>query len=599
MTQPDFPPKPDPAAVPNPHQTAARTQALASAAAAAQTAQTLDRPRLLLDTLLLGVAGGLAAQLFTFLLRLAQRLFLGLLAGYTPPGLVSEGGPPLQHIGPHGLWLVPVATTLGGLLSGWIVYTFAPEAEGHGTDTVVRALHWTNGELRARVAPLKLIASAITIGSGGSAGREGPTALITAGFASVYANLLHRTPRERRLLVLAGMAAGLSAVFRSPIGTAIFAVEVLYSGIEFESEGLLYCLLAAITAYAVNGAFVGFQPLFQVPAQFPPTRLLNYGWYTLLGLASGVVATLLPEVFYRIRDAFHALPIPHWIKPAIGGLLVGLMALKLPEVLAGGYGWLQMAIDGQLALTLLLTLLFAKMLALSLTVGSGGSGGVFAPSLFVGAMLGGIFASLSHHPPAGMVILGMAAVFGGAARVPIATLLMVAEMTGGYALLVPAALAVLLSYIVQYNLSRLFRYRSLYEAQVEARPDSPAHQAEQVRIAMRLLDHGNIAWPGEVTHLHLTSLLQSGLSLDLPDGSQLLAGTLSPQSPWAGKPLHARPPSDAVDHATVIAILRGNSVLQPKPDTLLQPADRLLLLAQPDAVEPLQSLLAPPTPTPA
>ena len=173
--------------------------------------------------------------------------------------------------------------------------------------------------------------------------------------------------------------------------------------------------------------------------------------------------------------------IPHWIKPAIGGLGVGLLALWLPQILGGGYGWIQEAIDGQLALGLLLVLVVAKIVALSLTVSSGGSGGVFAPSLFVGAMLGGAFAAIFHHPAAGMVIVGMAAVFAGAARVPIATLLMVAEMTGGYQLLVPAGLAVMLSFVIQRKLSSHFKYGSLYEAQVAGRTDSPAHRAENVR----------------------------------------------------------------------------------------------------------------------
>ena len=553
---------------------------------------TTDKLRLLFDALVLGVMGGLAAQLFTWLLNLSQRFFLVRLAGYTPPGLPGDGSSVHQIIGPHGLWLIPAVTTLGGLISGAIVFTFAPEAEGHGTDTVVKALHWTNGTLRARVAPLKLIASAITIGSGGSAGREGPTALITAGFASTYAKFLHRTDREKRLLVLAGMAAGLSAIFRSPIGTAIFAVEVLYSSIEFEAEGLLYCMLAAIVAYAVNGAFVGFQPLFLVPAQFPVMRPVNYAWYTALGAASGIVATILPELFYRMRDGFHALRIPHWIKPGIGGLLVGLMALKLPQVLSGGYGWIQQAIDGKLVLSLLLLLLFAKMIALSLTVSSGGSGGVFAPSLFVGAMLGGVFATAAHHPPAGMVIIGMAAVFGAAARVPIATLLMVAEMTGGYQLLVPAGLAVMLSYVIQLNLARFVRYPSLYEAQVADRADSPAHQSEQVQIAFRLLDHGGITWPQQVTHLHLASLLQAGLALDLPDGSQLTAGVLKPESDWTGKQVQSRPPGDAVEHTRLVSILRGQSVILVRPDTVLQSGDRLILIVQPEATASLAEQLS-------
>ncbi len=554
-----------------------------------------DKPRLLLDALVMGVIGGLSAQVFTWMLRASQKLFLFWMAGYTPPGVPTDGGVLHQVVGPHGLLLIPLVTTLGGLISGALVYGLAPETEGHGTDTVVKALHFTGGTLRARVAPIKMVASAITIGSGGSAGREGPTALIAAGFGSIYANWLKRDERERRLIVMMGMAAGLSAIFRSPIGTAIFAVEVLYSSIEFEAEGLLYCMLAAIVAYAVNGAFVGWQPLFDVPTLAAPTRVASYAWYVLLGVASGIVGTILPEVFYRMRDGFHALPIPAWLKPAVGGLIVGLIALRLPQVLGGGYGWIQDAINGQLALKLLLVLLFAKMVALSLTVGSGGSGGVFAPSLFVGAMLGGAFALLSHHTPAGMVIVGMAAVFGGAARVPLATLLMVAEMTGGYQLLVPAGLAVMLSYVLQVNLSRFFKYDSLYEAQVAGRADSPAHRAEQVQTALRLLDSGNLPLPPDTTHLHLASLLQAGLALELPDGSQLTVGVLPPHSPWVGKQIQSRPDSDVVRHTRIASILRGTTVVLARPNTILQPGDRLLIVVQPEVLDRLGQYLKPAT----
>ena len=187
-----------------------------------------------------------------------------------------------------------------------------------------------------------------------------------------------------------GMAAGLSAIFRSPIGTAIFAVEVLYGGMDFEAGALIYCMLSAIVAYALNGWFVGWQSLFQVPAHFYAVGVADYGWYAALGGVSGLLATILPEIFYRFRDAFAALPIPAWTKPGLGGLLVGVIALRLPQVLGGGYGWIQEAIDGRLALGLLLILVVAKMLTLSFSVSSGGSGGIFAPSLFVGAMLGGV-----------------------------------------------------------------------------------------------------------------------------------------------------------------------------------------------------------------
>jgi Voltage gated chloride channel len=231
----------------------------------------------------------------------------------------------------------------------------------------------------------------------------------------------HEAPNELGNFIRRGIEREMApAIFRSPIGTALFAVEVLYGGMDFEADALIYCMLAAIVAYAINGWFVGWQSLFRVPAHLYAAGLSDYGWYIVLGAASGIVATILPEVFYRVRDGFVALPVPTWTKPAIGGLLLGLLALRLPQVLGGGYGWIQEAIDGRLAVRLLLVLIVAKILALSLTVSSGGSGGVFAPSLFIGAMLGGAFAGIFHQPPAAWVIVGMAAVFGGAARVPIA-----------------------------------------------------------------------------------------------------------------------------------------------------------------------------------
>lgn len=551
-----------------------------------------DRPRLLLDSLLLGVIGGLAAQLFMWMLRLSQHFFLFWLAGYHPPGLPQEGGVLREIVGPHGLWLIPLVTTLGGLISGALVYGLAPETEGHGTDTVVKAVHWTGSVLRARVAPVKMLASAITIGSGGSAGREGPTALIAAGFGSVYASILKRPERERRLLVLMGMAAGLSAIFRSPIGTAIFAVEVLYGGMDFESDALIYCMLSAIVAYAVNGWFVGWQPLFQVPPDLHAAGFSDYAWYAVLGAASGIVGTILPELFYRVRDVFASLRIPPWTKPAIGGLGLGLIALRLPQVLGGGYGWIQEAINGQLALRLLLLLLIAKMVALSLTVSSGGSGGVFAPSLFVGGMLGGVLAGLFHQPPAGFVIVGMAAVFGAAGRVPIATMLMVAEMTGGYQLLVPAGLAVMLSFLIQINLSSFFKYGSLYEAQVAGRADSPAHRSEIVQVALRVIDMGKVSLPAEITHLHLAALLQSGLGVDLPDGSQLVVGAIRPESPWVGKQAASIALVGALGKIEIVAVLRGTSVMLAEAKAVLLPGDRLLVIARPDALPELGKHIA-------
>ena len=231
----------------------------------------------------------------------------------------------------------------------------------------------------------------------------------------------------------------------------------------------------------------------------------------VLGAACGVVATILPMVFYTVRDLFRLIPCPPHFKPAIGGLGVGLAALLLPQLLGGGYGWIQAAIDGRMTGVLLLFLCFGKILTFALTIGSGGSGGVFAPSLFTGAMLGGFLSPMFHQPPAAFVVVGMAAVFGGAARVPIATLLMVTEMTGGYHLLVPAALAVMLSSWVQNLLSASLKYQSLYEAQVPSRPYSPSHYIEQLRIALDLLKTHAVSTGAKGRGLELISLLTSGV----------------------------------------------------------------------------------------
>jgi chloride channel protein, CIC family len=539
--------------------------------------------RLLIDSIFLGVIGGLSARLFTWLLHLSNELFMVKLAGYIPPGLPEEGGALQETIGAHGLWLIPVITTLGGLIAGVLVYSLAPEAEGHGTDTAVKAFHRTGGFIRARVAPLKMLASAITIGSGGAAGREGPTALISAGVGSLYGTLAKRTDEERRTLLLIGMASGLSAIFRSPIGTAFFAVEVLYSGMEFDAWVLLYTMLGSIVAYTVNGLFVGWKPLFNVPVTIAAPNLTGYLWYAALGVIAGLVGILLPEIFYQVRDLFRDIPIPPHVKPAIGGLGVGLIALALPQILGGGYGWIQEAIDGNLALSLLITLMLAKIIALALTISSGGSGGVFAPSLFVGAMLGGALAKILNQPDAAFVIVGMAAVFAGAARVPIATLLMVTEMTGGYQLLVPAALAITVGYLVQTSFSVRFKYPTLYEGQVEGRPDSPAHQVEHLETAIQLLAKRQIIVPDTISHVDLRTLLDTGLPIDLPGNRRLLIETIKEDSACVGKRSLECCPSDRREELDLVVVFRGKQMIFPYEETRFQVGDRLLLIASYDA----------------
>jgi CIC family chloride channel protein len=544
------------------------------------TQPRLRQRRLLIDTVALGVAGAVFAQLFNALLKGTTWLFLEKMAGYVAPGLPNEGGASNEIIGPHGFWLVPLAMVLGGLIVGIIVERLAPEAEGHGTDAVIKAFHRNDGRMRARVPFVKLVASAITIGSGGVAGREGPMALITGGLGSWYASFTKRDGRERRLLLLVGMSAGLSAIFRSPIGAALLSVEILYADMEFEPNALLYTTIGAIVAYSINGMFVGFQPLFRVSSLVGHlTSPLDYLWYLVLGVAAGLIATLLPMVFYGSRDFFRSLPGPTWLRPAIGALLAGGIVLAVPKVIGGGYGWMQQAIDGNIALSVLSILVFAKMVAMSFTVGSGGSGGVFAPTLFMGAMLGGACAAIFHQPAAPFAIVGMAAVFAGAAHVPIATMMMVTEMTGGYTLFVPATLAVVISYLVQMRLSTRLKYRSVYEAQVTNRGDSPAHHEKHLEIALKILRERGLTDAPAGDLVDPLSVLSGGLPHDLQGGRKLVVGVLRPDSRFANRSVAENDAGLTEEGITVIGIIRGEHMLAPRPDLIFTPGDRLILVA--------------------
>lgn len=545
---------------------------------------------LLLDSILLGVVGAVAAQLFLFLLRLVKHYSSVLIAGYDSPGLSGMGGTLIQTASHHHHFMVIAVIVFGGLISGILVYTFAPEAEGHGTDTAVRAFHRTGGLIRACVTPLKMIASALTIGTGGSAGREGPTALFSAGIGSIYATIKKSSNRDRRLLVLVGMASGLSAIFKSPIGTAIFAVEVLYGEMEFEASALVYTLLGSVVAYMVSGFFVGWQPLFDVPQNLLVTDPETIFYLLILGGISGIVGVILPNVFYGIRDLFHSIPIAPHFKPAIGALCVGLIAIVFPQVLGGGYGWIQKAIDGQIFIWLLPTIIIAKMFAFAFTVSSGGSGGVFAPSLFLGALLGSFLALLFHQSTAVFAMIGMAAVFGAAARVPLATVIMVTEMTGGYRLLAPAALTVLLAYLLQVSLVSMFnlKYKSLYEAQVPDRSFSPVHQIDELRNILSFYTPKLSLNPKRINRADLLSLLESSIPIDIPNGKQIFFGSLKNDYPKFDDDSKCELFYMKYKDAEVMAMFRDGSWIYPQCGIDLQKGDELLLMGTPDVIDKIR-----------
>lgn len=438
---------------------------------------------------LIGIVAGLGATGFYFGIHYMTDLMLGGITGFYPPNPVGE----LQSAAsthPDYL-LLPVCTALGGLIAGVVIYTLAPEAEGHGTDEAIAAFHRRDGKVRRRVPLVKAVASMFTLGSGGSGGREGPTAQIGAGFGSFIADTLQLSVRERRIAVAVGLGAGIGAIFKAPFAGAILSGEILYSGGDFEVEALVPAFIASPAGYLVFASITGFTPIFgNFVSSYSFTNLSSIPIYVALGLACGAAGRLYSTTFYSVKRIFGSLSLPRLFRPMLGGAVAGVLAAFFPQVAGLGYGFLQYLINGNLsaitpnfiALPLMVTLLLIvllKVVATSFTVGSGGSAGVFAPSLVIGGFLGAVFwlAVNSVAPgwipiPAPLVIVGMMALFGGAGRAPISVMLMVSEMTGSLSLLVPAVFAVLVSYFVVGP-----KY-TIYKSQVLRRSDSPAHLGE-------------------------------------------------------------------------------------------------------------------------
>lgn len=551
--------------------------------------------RLVLLSIVVGVVGAGGAHLFLWMVEVvADYLITGL--AHMPVLSTEEATNMVTAPVTNGLnWLIPISTTLGGLLVGLLVFTLAPEAEGHGTDAAIKSFHQLGGYVRTRIPIIKTVASALTIGSGGSAGREGPTAQIASGFGAITATWLRLPDDERRILMLAGMAAGLSAIFRSPLGTAIFAVEVLYSGLAFEAAALVYTFISAATAYAISGSFTGFTPLFHLPAPTVFTGFQELPWYALLGLAAGVMGMLVPLIYYAIRDYFAALRIPPHLKPALGGLVMGLIGMVFPHLLGSGYGFMQLAIDGTLGAWLMLALAFGKLVTMALTIGSGGSGGTFAPSLYVGVMLGGFMAGklgeLATFTPApeAFAVVGMAAVFAGAARVPLATLIMVAEMTGGYQLILPTMLAVAVSFMVQERLSRGQKYPTLHEDAVAGPGDSPVHQGEYLATVSRLLRQRTLSLDPGVVSSELLRRLASGEAVPLSGGDELVFMAEVPAgSPLVGTPL-AR--LDLPSGILFVSLLHEGETVVPDGSTLLSVGDKVTVVGAREAQAEFMGLL--------
>lgn len=347
-----------------------------------------------------------------------------------------------------------VAPALGMVLVSWIVRKWAPEAQGHGVPEVQYAVRMLGGRIRARVAAIKAIASAISIGSGGSVGREGPIVQIGSSLGSTVGQMVGLGPAQTRLLVAAGSAAAIAATFNAPIAGVMFAMEVILGSFAARSFGLV--VIASVTATAISQAVLGNTPAFELVETFTLVSDWEFLLYLALGVFTGLIALAYVQSVYWFEDSFDAWKLNPSVKALIGGLGVGALGFFGSELVFGvGHEGVELALRGEMALGLMLALMLLKILATSITLGAGGSGGVFAPALFVGAMAGGAFGKVANSlfpgvtaPPGAYALVGMAALFGAAAHAPITGIIILFEMTDNYRIILPLMFAVVVSHLV-------------------------------------------------------------------------------------------------------------------------------------------------------
>ncbi|MCA9516157.1 MAG: chloride channel protein, partial [Myxococcales bacterium] len=446
---------------------------------------------------LLGVLAGLTALVFVTLVHETGHLVLGETAGIDPTarGLGPYGSELALPSG--GLWWLLLIPGAGFLISGLLSAYFAPETMGTGTGGIIDAYHRKGGVIRRRVPLVKMLASAATIGSGGSAGVEGPVGFIAGGIGSTIGRIFKLPATERRILVMAGFAAGIGAVFHAPMAASVFAAEVLYRELDLEHEVLVPSIIASTLAYAVYGAVHGWDAIWVLPkVQFDSVvELVPYLVLAIVCALGGRLFIALEHGFHRAIGANERLPL--WVRPAIGGVLVGVIGLFFPQVIGVGYGVAQLAIDGKTGLLVLLVLAVAKMFTSALTAGTGGSGGLFAPSLVIGGVLGSAVAAATNSvapglgvDPAAFAVVGMAGFFAAVINAPISTVIMVSELVGSYRLLVPTLWVCVIAWFAA-------RKYNLYAEQVANRMAAPGHVADMMTAVLHRIRVKNAMEPGK------------------------------------------------------------------------------------------------------
>ena len=449
-----------------------------------------------------GLITGVGAIAFFVGIEWLKFFLLHQLAGLHLPGPAGEE---IFHgeAGPYRPWLLFCFLVPVGLITGYLVHRFVPSTRHggtDGTDTMVKTFHHQEGRLKPLVPLIRVGTSILTIGAGGSAGREGPISLLGAGCGAWLADKLHLSAKERRVLLLAGAAGGLGAIFRAPLGGALTAVEVVYRE-DFEAEAILPSVISSVVSYSLFTLVFGAEPIFGIPSfEFSDIRELPI--HALLGVACAVTGwfyvrtfrAIKYKIFWPLTDRLGFIPVM-----GLGAFAMALIGYAFPQLLCGGYGWLELAILGKVSLTAMGGLLIGKTLATSVVIGSGMSGGMFAPALFVGGMTGGLVGQVAQRffpsvvaEPGGYVMVGMAAFFAGIAKAPIGPLVMVCELTQGYGLLAPLMLASAMALFLSRNVH-------LYDNQVDNKFESPAHVGD---APINILEQERVAGhyhPGRVT----------------------------------------------------------------------------------------------------
>ena len=428
---------------------------------------------MLIYAVIIGILGGFGAILFKKLIFSLQDFF------WRTPDMAPDS---LFGVIWYRRLLLPV---LGGAIVGPLIYFFAREARGHGVPEVMIAVITRNSVIRPVVVVVKALASAVSISTGGSVGREGPIVQIGAAIASTTGQIMRVRPAQLKTMVGCGVAAGISATFNAPIAGTLFALELIVS--DFGLTSFTPILVSAVAATAITRHFHGNIIEFTLP-QFTMVSHWEFAFYLILGLIAGIVGSTFSRSIYHADDLIEKTKIPQWIRPAFGGLFVGITALIYPHIMGVGYDTIRVLFDGGLTFQVMLLLVVLKILATAVTIGSGGSGGIFAPSLFIGAMLGGAFGSVVNHifpditaPTVAYALVGMAAVNGACTLAPLSAIIILFELTNEYGIILPLMFTVVMATFI----SRKISAESIYTEKLR-RKGINAHHGEDLNILRAL-----------------------------------------------------------------------------------------------------------------